>query len=285
LGGKKFLDDLPPDKAFKDLDLFPVQEIVHYGISPETSDKIAHLKGEHLPAPEYHRMMEKSDTVIIDVRNTYESVIGRFQPPSGGAEFIDPNMRRSTDFQAFLESDETKEKLSGKNVMMYCTGGVRCERASAMLRFKMGDSVGRVVQLQGGIEKYMKTFPEGGHWVGKNFAFDKRNANSAGEMWEPPAGTKEDPEILESAVCVVCKQKEDKYQGHRKCSDCAVPVIVCDRCRSAKADTTRRCTLCEAEFWYLTDFDGAVARQVEAGASEEQQQQEPTTLEDPAQFE
>jgi predicted sulfurtransferase len=63
---------------------------------------------------------------------------------------------------------------------MYCTGGVRCERASQFLLGQMGDRVKGVFQLQGGIEKYMMEFPDGGHWRGKNFVFDKREAFAAG---------------------------------------------------------------------------------------------------------
>ena len=71
--------------------------------------------------------MEEDNTVIIDVRNSYEADIGKFvgQEGTGGAEYIDPKMRKSTDFKAWLGKEETKEKLKGKQVMMYCTGGER----------------------------------------------------------------------------------------------------------------------------------------------------------------
>jgi len=53
------------------------------------------------------------------------------QPPAGGATFLDPMMRNSREFPKWLNAPETKEKLKGKKVMMYCTGGIRCERATA----------------------------------------------------------------------------------------------------------------------------------------------------------
>ena len=59
---------------------------------------------------------------------------------------------------------------------MFCTGGVRCERASAYLKKQMGDQVDGVFQLKGGIERYMKEFQDGGFWRGSNFVFDKREA-------------------------------------------------------------------------------------------------------------
>ena len=112
----------------------------------------------------------------------------------GGATYIDPKMRKvrttnlhtsvdkdaepntirrtgaqSTDFPSWLAEPETKKKLEGKTVMMFCTGGIRCERASAYLNTKMGEDVKGVYQLQGGIERYLQAFPEGGFWRGKNF--------------------------------------------------------------------------------------------------------------------
>lgn len=61
-------------------------------------------------------------------------------------------------------------------MLMYCTGGVRCERASVLLNQHLGDKVNGIYQLQGGIEKYMQEYPDGGFWKGKNYTFDKREA-------------------------------------------------------------------------------------------------------------
>jgi len=112
------------------------------------------------------------------VRNAYESDIGRFdgQKTVGGAELLDPGMRKSTDFVPWLSKPEVREKLKGKEVLMYCTGGVRCERASAYLKKEIGDEIKGVYQLQGGVEKYLQEFQDGGFWRGKNFVFDKREA-------------------------------------------------------------------------------------------------------------
>ena len=108
---------------------------------------------------------------MVDVRNRYGVDIGRFdgqeKGAGEGATYIDPKMRKSTDFVPWLAKEETKAALEGKNVLMYCTGGVRCERASVLLKQQVGDSVAGVFQLQGGIEKYLKEFPDGGFWQGK----------------------------------------------------------------------------------------------------------------------
>ena len=154
--------------------------------------------GIHLDAKEYHEMLKRNDAVVIDVRNHYEAAIGRFDGQmetmttkkedvdgddddgnSGnslkakgeggggvGATYIDPKMRKSTDFTSWLAEDETKQKLEGKTVMMFCTGGIRCERASAYLNSQIGNKVKGVYQLKGGIERYLKEFPEGGFWRG-----------------------------------------------------------------------------------------------------------------------
>ena len=75
--------------------------------------------------------------------------------------------------QYYGTNDVTFFLPPGKTVLMYCTGGIRCERASALLRKRLGDDVGDIFQLQGGIEKYLLSYPEGGHWKGQNYAFDK----------------------------------------------------------------------------------------------------------------
>ena len=114
----------------------------------------------------------------------------------------------------------------------------------------------------------MKQFEGGGYWKGKNFVFDKRNANAAGELFEDPYEAKETG-ALPTAKCVCCNSLWDKYQGHRKCLDCGVPVIVCEECMSAKADGKRRCELCQREFHYLKDYEGAVARRIDGAESDQ----------------
>jgi predicted sulfurtransferase len=134
----KYIDSLKADKAFKDLKIFPVAELVFYGVP---SDKGCQLLesvggGTHLEPEKYHELMQKPNTVIVDVRNHYEAEIGRFigQETAGGAKYVDPKMRKSTDFMGWLEKEETKKELEGKEVLMYCTGGVRCERASVLVK-------------------------------------------------------------------------------------------------------------------------------------------------------
>jgi hypothetical protein len=120
----KITDYLPKKQMFSKLHCFSVDELVNYGFT-KTSLPPPPLSrvGRHLEPEEYHKKIQEKDTVIIDVRNHYEAAIGHFKPPEGGAELVDPMMRKSTEFPCWLDKPETKEKLKGKQVLMYCTGG------------------------------------------------------------------------------------------------------------------------------------------------------------------
>jgi predicted sulfurtransferase len=145
----KYVDGLSADRHFKELKLLPVKELVFYGIKEEdcsgatvstaaaadassSTGKEVKGGGVHLDAIEYHEMLKRKDAVVIDVRNHYEAAIGRFdgqmekeskeQKGNDGAEYIDPKMRKSTDFTSWLAEPETKQKLEGKTVLMFCTG-------------------------------------------------------------------------------------------------------------------------------------------------------------------
>ena len=104
----KYVDSLPPSRAFKDVKVLPVSELVFYGVG-ESSAPLSN-GGVHLQPKEYHEKMEEDNTVIIDVRNTYEADIGKFngQEKVGGAEYIDPKMRKSTDFKSWLSKEEVR---------------------------------------------------------------------------------------------------------------------------------------------------------------------------------
>ena len=118
----KLSDGEIPSALFRTFTLRKVDELVGYGLGGAKAPSLSRHAGVHLEAHEYHEIMKSKDTVIIDVRNAYESAIGHFQPPPDGAQLLDPKMRNSTDFPKWLNAPETKEKLQGKTVMMYCTG-------------------------------------------------------------------------------------------------------------------------------------------------------------------
>ena len=150
----KYIDGLSADRHFKEMKILPVKELVFYGIREDEKDggieKVKAKEGKvtqvlpknakggvHLDAKEYHEMLKQKNAVVIDVRNHYEAAIGRFDGQmddngngksdgieKSGAQYIDPKMRKSTDFTSWLDEPETKEKLEGKTVMMFCTGEI-----------------------------------------------------------------------------------------------------------------------------------------------------------------
>jgi len=250
----KLEDGVPPEKRFRTFTLRKVDELVGYALDGVKAPSLHRHSGRHLEAPEYHKQMQEKDTVIIDVRNAYESDIGRFKPPEGGATLLDPKMRTSKDFPKWLNAPETKDQLKNKTVMMYCTGGIRCERATALLN-QITDAEPEfqtkgVVMVRGGIERYLKTFPEGGYWKGKNYLFDKRMEQA------PAKKTEEEMERDVESACCLCQKPFSHYRGQHKCAGnlpssglaCAVPVIVCDaeECQDAATREPHRleCPLC-----------------------------------------
>ena len=127
----------------------------------------------YLSPEEFHQALvgRGEDTVVIDCRNHKEVMIGHFE----GA--VDPNTRTWAEWPSYVEG--ALEQLKGKQVLMYCTGGIRCEKASAFVRQKLreaGDPAAAdgVRHLRGGIHKYLEAYPDGGMFMGKNFVFDNR---------------------------------------------------------------------------------------------------------------
>ena len=263
---------------FPVLKIIPVLELVHYGLdggksistvpSPEVLEQYS---GTHLEPMEYHQKLAEPNTIVIDVRNHYEAAIGHFLVPSTSAavtdpktdgtpapsKFLDPKMRKSTEFPIWLDHPETKEQLKGKQVLMYCTGGIRCERASALLQYKIQNdptvkelNIKGVYQLQGGIDKYFKEFPEGGYWVGKNYTFDKRCAHNPVEAINGD-GPKTEEAVSKNAIplgkCASCCKPWDNYGGKPcRCPTCGVPNLICKDCYTSKKKKIKnmRCDLC-----------------------------------------
>ena len=106
---------------------------------------------------------------------------------------------------------------------MYCTGGVRCEKASALLK---SHGVKDVYQLYGGIERYLERYPDGGYFKGSLYVFDKSQV--VGSAGQP----------IETAKCILCEEPWEHYQGRnpRRCSTCKTLVLVCQQCVYAGKD-------------------------------------------------
>ena len=120
--------------------------------------------GTYVPPQEWNALIERPDVVLIDTRNDYEVAIGSFD----GA--INPRTERFRDLPAWLDAQE--ELADKPPVAMFCTGGIRCEKSTALLRAR---GFGEVYHLQGGILKYLETVPEAeSRWQGECFVFDER---------------------------------------------------------------------------------------------------------------
>ncbi len=133
------------------------REIVTLGL-PD----LAPSQEQQLPPAEWKRMMEEDpDVVLLDVRNRFESDAGRFE---GAVVCEIENFR---ELPAYVDK---LEELKPKKVLMYCTGGIRCEKASALLRSRGFENV---FQLHGGIVTYQEQFGNE-HWQGECFVFDQR---------------------------------------------------------------------------------------------------------------
>jgi UPF0176 protein len=126
------------------------------------------LVGTYVRPEDWNALISDPDVVVVDTRNDYEVAIGTFQ----GA--IDPHIRTFGELPAWVDQAEALQARGGKKpkVAMFCTGGIRCEKSTALMRAKGYDEV---YHLDGGILKYLETIPpEQSLWAGTCFVFDER---------------------------------------------------------------------------------------------------------------
>jgi len=139
------------------------KEIVTMGVEDIDPN---HIKGTYVAPQDWNALISQSDVTLIDTRNKYECMIGKFK----GA--VDPKTETFRDFPAFVAEQLNPEK--NKRVAMYCTGGIRCEKSTAYLKQQGFEEV---YHLQGGILKYLEEVPkEESLWEGECFVFDTRVA-------------------------------------------------------------------------------------------------------------
>ena len=160
------------NKSFLKLKVKVRSKIVADGLNDDTFDVTD--KGVHLSAKEFNAMLADPNTVCVDMRNHYESEIGHFE----GA--VTPDVDTFRDSLDIIEED-LKDNKDDKNLLMYCTGGIRCEKASAYYKHK---GFQKVFQLEGGIIEYTRQVKSEGienKFLGKNFVFDHRRAERISE--------------------------------------------------------------------------------------------------------
>ncbi len=137
------------------------REIVSFG---QAGIDIHRHGGEHVPPEHWDELIRRADVRLIDTRNDYEVGLGRF----AGAE--DPGTRNFRDFARYVSTALDPQR--DRHVAMYCTGGIRCEKASAWMRQQ---GFAHVYQLDGGILNYLQNIPdEQSSWQGECFVFDDR---------------------------------------------------------------------------------------------------------------
>jgi UPF0176 protein len=201
------------NKSFLKLKVKVRNKIVADGLNDETFDVTN--KGVHLNAEEFNKMLANPDTVCVDMRNHYESEIGHFD----GA--VTPDVDTFRDSLDVIEED-LKDNKEDKNLLMYCTGGIRCEKASAYYKHK---GFKNVFQLEGGIIEYTRQVKSEGienKFIGKNFVFDHRRA-----------------ETITDDVVSNCHQCGNACNEHTNCANeaCHLLFIQCDDC-SGKTENT-----------------------------------------------
>jgi UPF0176 protein len=166
--------------------------------------------GPHLKPQQVNEMVEKygDDVVFFDGRNKYEAAVGRFK------NAVVPETRTSRDFIPELESGKYDE-LKDKKVITYCTGGVRCELLSAMMKQR---GFKDVYQIDGGIVKYGEAYGDDGLWEGNLYVFDGR----MGMDFTQDAKT--------IGVCIHCGSGTSNYENcaNPACNDL---VLICKTCK------------------------------------------------------
>lgn len=130
----------------------------------------AHQAGLHLDPAEWNALIADPDTIVIDTRNAYEVAVGSFE----GA--IDPQTRSFRDFPAWFDGFAEGLKAEGRQpkIAMFCTGGIRCEKSTALVKARGFEAV---YHLKGGILRYLEEVPEArSRWRGDCYVFDERVA-------------------------------------------------------------------------------------------------------------
>ncbi len=199
-------------------------EIVTFGVPNEikVDEQGVVGSGKHLKPEQVHQLVKErgDDVVFFDGRNAYEAAVGKFK------NAVVPDTRTTRDFITELDSDKFND-IKDKPVVTYCTGGVRCEVLSALMKNR---GFKEVYQIDGGIVKYGEKYKDEGLWEGSLYIFDQR------------MGTKFSDKAVDIGICVHCGTKTSNYEN---CADvtCNNLVLICKDC----APTQQFCADCTAK--------------------------------------
>jgi UPF0176 protein len=200
-----FKDSFSPEPVFRRLTIQIRDEIVTAelpGVFPTSKQH------RHLPPKVWHALLEsdKENVVVLDTRNTYETRIGAFK------NAIAPPIATFSEFSGFVDANPLPKD---KTVLIYCTGGIRCEKAILALEEKGYENV---YQLEGGILNYFAEFPDGGAFDGECFLFDHRVAV--------------DSKLQPSRKYRLCPHCGDPASVDFTCGYCKKPGQVCEACHA-----------------------------------------------------
>jgi len=199
----EFKDTVSEDVSFNKLIVKIKKEIVSLGKNPEISQK-----GRYLSPKEFNDFVEDKEIIIVDARNDYEHKIGKFE------NALTFNIKT---FREFPNALPELKKYKNKKIVMYCTGGIRCEKASALLK---EEGFNQVYQLEGGIINYINQYYESpdSKFKGRCFVFDERLSIPSGKN----SGT--------ISVCEMCHVPCGEYI---RCMNtiCDKLVIMCSECK------------------------------------------------------
>jgi UPF0176 protein len=212
-----------PTKPFPMYHLKKVSEIIRLGVDAPVEGRAAHLSPQ-----EFHKLAQQSEEyTILDVRNYYESEVGHF--PNA----VRTCTRTFDELPQWVEAN--MDSLKKKPLLMYCTGGIRCERASSFLK---AQGLAVKGQLQGGIHEYLE-WSDAPLFKGRNFVFDRRIVTE-----------RVGDDIL--GECANCKCKHDTFDRGNRCYICSSLVLVCQGCakrltlKQKKERLDMRCVYCIA---------------------------------------
>ena len=170
--------------------------------------------GRYVEPADWNALIAAPDVAVIDTRNDYEVAIGTFK----GA--VNPQTRSFGEFPAWWHAN--KDRFEGKRIAMFCTGGIRCEKATSWL---IGQGVAEVHHLKGGILKYLEQVPEAdSRWHGACFVFDQRVSLTHGLA---PGG---------HSLCHACRRPLEESDRDRPEFESGVS---CHRCLTENSDSDR----------------------------------------------
>jgi UPF0176 protein len=195
------------NKSFLKLKVKVRHKIVADGLNDDTFDVTN--KGIHVGAEQFNELIEDENTVLVDMRNHYESEIGHFK------NAVTPDVDTFRASLDIIEKD-LKDSKDDKKLVMYCTGGIRCEKASAYFKHK---GFKNVYQLEGGIIEYARQVNDQNlenKFLGKNFVFDHRRG-----------------ERISDEIIANCHQCGKPCDTHVNCANeaCHLLFIQCEACK------------------------------------------------------